>query len=106
MADEAMKNEILQKKLKKRLQLKNLIVTKFKNKYCLTAEFDDKLSRLIQEEIDRLFTLDQFDERDLVCVDQKIRDYLKIKPEKEHKIEAISKQATLASARLLEGSND
>ena len=75
--DEGMQNEILQKKLKKRLQLKNLIVTKFRNKYCLSAEFDEKLNRLIQEEIDHLFSLEQFDERDLVQVDVKVRDYIK-----------------------------
>ena len=64
--DDAMQNEILQKKMKKRLQLKNLIMTKFRNKYCMAAEFDENLNKLIQDEIDHLFSLEQFDERNLV----------------------------------------
>ena len=68
-AGDAMKNEIAQKKLKKRLQLKNLIVTKFTNKYCISALYNEKLNLLIHEEIDKLFNLEHFDERDLVAVD-------------------------------------
>jgi hypothetical protein len=74
--------------LKKRLHLKNLIVTKFTNKYCITAYYDEKLTLLIKEEIDRLFNLEQFDERDLVAVDQKVREYIENpKVEKDTKIE-------------------
>ena len=72
-----MKNEILQKKMKKRLQLKNLIVTKFTNKYCVSAQYDEKLNLFIKDEIDRLFNLEHFDERDMIVVDQKVRDHIK-----------------------------
>ena len=89
----AMQNEILQKKLKKRLQLKNLIDTKFRNKYCLSAEIDESLNKLIQDEIDRLFSLEHFDERDLVQVDVKVRDFIKNK--KESKDIAKSEKSTV-----------
>jgi hypothetical protein len=47
LAGDSMKNEIIQKKLKKRLLIKNLIVTKFRNKYCITAINDEKLNSYI-----------------------------------------------------------
>ena len=58
-----------------------MIVTKFRNKYCLSAEIDESLNKLIQDEIDRLFSLEHFDERDLVQVDVRVRDYIKNKKE-------------------------
>jgi hypothetical protein len=48
----------------------------------MSAEYDEKLNTMIQDEIDRLFTLDHFDERDLVAVDIKVREYLKKPSEK------------------------
>ena len=57
--------------------------------------------------MDRLFSLEHFDERDLVQVDVKVRDYIKSKkevPKDTIKSEKSTvKQATLASARQLEG---
>lgn len=69
-------SEIAQKKLKKRIQLKNLIITKFRNKYCVSIENSSQQNQLndyIQNEIDDLFCLENFDERDLVAVDRKVR---------------------------------
>ena len=55
------------------MQLKNLIVTKFKNKYCTSLDSSDALNKLIDSEIDGLFNMDNFDERDLVASDRRIR---------------------------------
>jgi hypothetical protein len=43
----------------------------------MAAEFDENLNKLIQDEIDHLFSLEQFDERNLVQVDVKVREYIK-----------------------------
>ena len=66
-------SDVAQKKIKKRMQLKNLIVTKFKNKYCTSLDSSDNLNKLIDTEIDTLFSMDNFDERDLVASDRRIR---------------------------------
>ena len=66
-------SDVAQKKIKKRMQLKNLIVTKVKNKYCTSLDSSDNLNKLIDTEIDTLFSMDNFDERDLVASDRRIR---------------------------------
>lgn len=66
-------SELLEKKMKKRLQLKNLILTKFRNKYSVQMSSDDEINTVIQKEVDRLFAMEVFDERDLVQVDRNIR---------------------------------
>jgi uncharacterized protein YqgQ len=66
-------SDLLEKKMKKRLQLKNLILTKFRNKYCVLMSSDDSVNTFIQTEVDQLFDLELFDERDLVQVDRNIR---------------------------------
>ena len=48
LPEDLIKQEVAQKKLKKRLQLKNLIVTKFKNKYCVSAVQDNNLNSFIE----------------------------------------------------------
>jgi hypothetical protein len=73
----------------------------------VNVEKDESLNVLIQEEVDRLFTFDHFDERDLVAVDQKVRDYIKAQPskqvsEKEPSEQPTVKKATLTQARLLD----
>ena len=67
-------SDVHQKKLKKRIQLKNLIITKFRNKYCISIDYSNTLNDYIQNEIDDLFCQDTFDERDLVAVDRKVRN--------------------------------
>ena len=54
-----------------------MILNKFANKYCVNTESDDSLSQLIVSEIDKLFTLNNFDERDLVAVDHLVKDHIK-----------------------------
>jgi len=44
---EAQKNDNQIRKLKKRLQLKNLIITKFRNKYNASASVDDDVNHII-----------------------------------------------------------
>ena len=58
------------------MQLKNLIVTKFKNKYCTTLDSSDTLNKLVDSEIDALFKMENFDERDLVACDRRIRQFV------------------------------
>lgn len=55
---EAQKNDNQIRKLKKRLQLKNLIITKFRNKYNASASVDDDVNHIIQREVDHLFDKD------------------------------------------------
>ena len=43
------------KKMRKRLQLKNLLVNKFRNKYFVTAYQGDELNHYIQDQLDELF---------------------------------------------------
>jgi hypothetical protein len=108
------RQSIYQKKMKKRLQLKQLILTKFKNKYCMDVDLDESVNVFIQEEIDRLFTFDHFDERDLVAVDQKVRDHIKAQAQtkkKDSEKEPLdqpqtTKQATLTQARLLDAGGE
>lgn len=102
--------DVAQKKLKKRIQLKNLIITKFRNKYCISIDYSNSLNDYIQQEIDDLFCQDTFDERDLVAVDRKVRNQV-LEIKKALAVRAIkkdpqattvdTKQATLASARQL-----
>ena len=66
-------SDLLEKKMRKRLQLKNLILTKFRNKYSVLMSSDDDINTFIQKEVDQLFALELFDERDLVQVDRNIR---------------------------------
>ena len=47
--------ESQQRKNKKSLQLKNLIITKFRNKYDCSASNEDEVNNLIQTEVDELF---------------------------------------------------
>lgn len=47
--------ESQQRKNRKRLQLKNLIITKFRNKYDASASNEDDVNMLIQNEVDELF---------------------------------------------------
>ena len=56
-----------------------MILTKFRNKYCLSAEVDETLNKIIEDEINHLFSLEHFDERNLVEVDMKVRNYIKNK---------------------------
>lgn len=67
---------------------------------------------LIQNEVDDLFEREQFDERDLVAVDRKIRQFIADKKDKQLQKESKqdvksdysnSKRATIATARLLDG---
>lgn len=114
-------SEVAQKKLKKRLQLKNLIVTKFRNKYCASVSDEDDLNNFIQSEVDSLFAMEMFDERDLIAVDRKVRQYIAQKKglQKDKQEGASStgaaaepvegtgaKRATIATARLLDGRNN
>lgn len=43
------------RKAKKRLQLKNLILLKFRNKFACTADSSDELNKYIQDKVDELF---------------------------------------------------
>ena len=61
------------RKLQKRIQLKNMIILKFRNKYaCTTPDWEDQLNQFIQERMDWLFAQEHFDERDLVRVDKEV----------------------------------
>ena len=106
----------MQRKNRKRLQLKNLIITKFRNKYDASASNEDDVNMLIQTEVDDLFEREQFDERDLVAVDRKIRQFIADKKDRQLQKEreqtkttdlksefSNSKRATIATARLLDG---
>ena len=74
-------NEAEKRKLKKRMQLQSLLATKFRNKYCLSLE--DETWTVIQNELNELFKLETFDERDLLKVDQKIRESIQEREDKE-----------------------
>ena len=50
--------ESQQRKNRKRLQLKNLIITKFRNKYDASASNEDDVNMMIQNEVDDLFERD------------------------------------------------
>lgn len=62
------------KKVQKRLQLKNMIVLKFRNKYACTIDLEDELNQFIQVKLDDLFARSFFDERDLVTIDKEIKE--------------------------------
>lgn len=49
-------------------------MNKFKNKYCLSfdTELNEDLGNFIGQEIDSLFQMEHFDERDLVKVDKRV----------------------------------
>lgn len=62
--------------MRKRLQLKNLLINKFRNKYQVPDHNKDEVNNFIQKEMDELFDSgNYFDERDLVAVDRRVRDY-------------------------------
>ena len=63
---------MLVRKVQKRMQLKNLVLLKFRNKYACSADIDDEVNKFIQTKVDELFAKDQFDERDLVATDKEI----------------------------------
>ena len=68
--------ELAMRKLKKRLQLKNLLINKFRNKHYALDDTKDGVNIFIQNEMDQLFDSGiNFDERDLIAVDRRIRDY-------------------------------
>lgn len=66
------KQAVIVKKVQKRLQLKNIIILKFRNKYACTIDIEDELNKFIQIKLDELFARELFDERDLVDVDKEI----------------------------------
>ena len=51
-------------------------MTKFRNKYCATVGEEDELNTFIQNEVDALFSMEMFDERDLIAVDRKVRQWI------------------------------
>ena len=67
------------------MQLQSLLATKFRNKYCTSLE--DKTWDIIQQELNELFKLDNFDERDLLKVDTNIREAVLKREEKALKLE-------------------
>jgi hypothetical protein len=58
--------------MQKRVELKNLITLKFRNKYACTTDLDDELNNFIQMKMDELFACPSFDERELVAIDKEI----------------------------------
>lgn len=69
-------HELALRKMKKRLQLKNLLINKFRNKHYAHDDTKDAVNIFIQQEMDQLFESGiNFDERDLIAVDRSIRDY-------------------------------
>ena len=60
------------KRVQKRLQLKNMIILKFRNKYLCSVENEEELNQFIQDKMDDLFAEQVFDERDLIKVDKMI----------------------------------
>lgn len=61
------------KKAQKRIQLKNIIIVKFRNKYACANDLDDELNQFIQSKMDEMFSKQMFDERDLIAVDREIK---------------------------------
>lgn len=58
------------------MQLKNLLINKFRNKHYAHDDTKDQVNIFIQTEMDQLFDSGiNFDERDLVAVDRRIKDY-------------------------------
>lgn len=58
------------------MSLVNLIITKFQNKYCASIPNVADLNNYIESEVNALFSMESFDERDLVAVDRKVRQYI------------------------------
>lgn len=56
------------------MQLKNLIILKFRNKYACSADAEEELNQFIQEKMDELFSEQVFDERDLIRIDKQISE--------------------------------
>jgi hypothetical protein len=71
------------------MKLKSLLVQKFLNKYSAhnSASKEDGLDVFIENELETMFRASKFDERDLVKIDKKVRNYIK-----QSKLTSISKQ--------------
>ena len=65
---------VMAKRVQKRLQLKNMIILKFRNKYLCSMENEEELNQFIQDKMDELFAEQVFDERDLIKVDKMIME--------------------------------
>ena len=74
------------KKLQKKLQLKQLILQKFRIKFNCSHEKDPELNVFIMTRLDELFNSSVFDEKDLVKLDREIQakvDQIKAKKKAE-----------------------
>ena len=62
------------------MKLKNMLLKKFMAKYQpYGVEKTDGLETFVMEQLERIFTARDFNEKDLVAVDRSIRSYIKEK---------------------------
>jgi hypothetical protein len=59
------------------MKLRQLLYTKFINKYTAIGGKTEGLEAFVNDELDTMFKGDKFDERDLVKIDRRIRLFLK-----------------------------
>ena len=60
-----------------KMKLKQLLLTKFLNKYTAKGQSATGLAEYVQKELDEMFVTEKFDERDLVKIDRRVRMFIK-----------------------------
>ena len=86
------------------MQLKILLENKLKSKYCKQDVDFLAVEKFIQKQLEELFELPVFDEKDLVALDRRVQNYVKSlmakKTLREDSIERPQLAASVTSARL------